>query len=138
MVAAYSIVDKKVAGLILESTAPSLSAALTTRLHSRWYLKPLLALPVRQLLHHDYSLAEALASQVSLPVVIFQGTADQQTPIELLHFKGDNPARIELIAVVGGTHSNTYLIANKAIIATMKRLLRRDKPGASLRSTPSN
>jgi alpha-beta hydrolase superfamily lysophospholipase len=123
MLAAYSASRSVPAGLILESAAPSLSAALRVQLASRWYLKPLVLLPISKLLAHDYSLPEALLKAPALPVVLFQGTADTQTPLKLLE-DIKLPSNLLLVPVAGGTHSTTFVLARRQLVATALSMLR--------------
>lgn len=124
MLAAYATQGIRPAGLILEAATPSLSSAIDVRLRSHWYLSPLARLPVSKLLPHDYSLAEALTDTPSFPVVVFQGTADEQTPIGLLHAAGALPARARLVAVPGGTHSDTYRLVLKDYVDSALHMIR--------------
>lgn len=125
MLAAYATQGIRPAGLVLEAAAPSLSSAILVRLRSRWYLSPLACLPVSKLLPHDYSLAEALTDTPSFPVAVFQGTADEQTPIRLLRPAGAIPARARLVPVPGGTHSDTYRLVLKDYVEVALRMIRR-------------
>jgi hypothetical protein len=124
MVAAYATQGIRPAGLILEAAAPSLSSAVLVRLRSHWYLSPLAGLPVSKLLPHDYSLAEALTVTPSFPVVVFQGTADEHTPIGLLRPAGVIPAGARLVPIPGGTHSNTYRLVLKDYVDVALRMIR--------------
>jgi len=123
MVAAYVAARSQPTGLILESAAPSLSSAIRLRLSARWYLAPLALLPVSRLLPHDYSLAEALSSTRGVPAVVFQGTADSETPLSFLRVPevSDN---LRLVVVSGGSHPTTYLLARDRIIKAALSMLR--------------
>ena len=123
MVAAYAAGRAHPMGLILESAAPSFSSAIRLRLTSRWYLAPLALLPVSRLLTHDYSLAEALSSMLDVPAVVFQGTADSETPLSVLRAAGV-PGNLQLVVVSGGAHSTTYLLARDRIVQTTLSMLR--------------
>lgn len=123
MVAAYAAARSHPTGLILESAAPSFSSAIRLRLNARWYLAPLALLPVSRLLPHDYSLAEALASTLGVPAVVFQGTADSETPLSVLRAAGV-PGNLRLVMVSGGSHSTTYLLARGRIIQMTLSMLR--------------
>lgn len=124
MLAAYATQGIRPAGLILEAAAPSLSSAVLVRLRSHWYLSPLASLPVSKLLPHDYSLAEALTDAPSFPVVVFQGTTDEQTPIGLLRPAGAIPTGARLVPVPGGTHSDTYRLVLKDYVDIALRMIR--------------
>jgi pimeloyl-ACP methyl ester carboxylesterase len=123
MVAAYAATKSHPIGLILESAAPSFSSAIRLRLNARWYLAPLALLPVSRLLPHNYSLAEALSRTLDVPAVVFQGTADSETPLTDLRVAGV-PSNLRLVVVPGGTHSTTDLLARDRIIQTTLSMLR--------------
>jgi pimeloyl-ACP methyl ester carboxylesterase len=123
MVAAYAAARSHPTGLILESAAPSFSSAIRLRLNARWYLAPLALLPVSKLLAHDYSLAEALSGTLDVPAVVFQGTADSETPLSVLRAAGVS-GNLRLVVVSGGAHSTTYLLARDRIIQTTLSMLR--------------
>jgi pimeloyl-ACP methyl ester carboxylesterase len=131
MVAAYSIGHNPVAGLILISAAPSLSSAINVYVRSHWYLYPFRIIRIRSLMHRDYSLTQALRSSAAVPVLVFQGTQDQQTPLEPLRSEFPLPRWARIIAVPGGTHQDTYLVASEAIMAAVKSFLRSSKPNNS-------
>jgi len=123
MLAAYVGAAVHPAGLVLEAAAPSLSSALIVRLRSRWYLWPIAQLPVSGLLVDDYALKAALPVSLPFPVEVFQGTADEQTPIEALREPGALPPGVRLTAVDGGTHANTYLLATEPMVHAVLRML---------------
>jgi fermentation-respiration switch protein FrsA (DUF1100 family) len=123
MVAAYSLGRSHPAGLVLVSAAPSLSAAFSAQLATHWYTRPLRLLPAQSLLRRDFSLVSALGQRASVPLLLFQGTRDLQTPLELLRPEGAIPRGGRIIVVPGGTHADTYLIANRPIVEAVKALL---------------
>lgn len=123
MVAAYAVGRSHPTGLILESAAPSFSSAIRLRLNSRWYLAPLALLPVSRLLARDYSLAEALSRTLDMPAVVFQGTADSETPLSVLREAGI-PSNLRLVLVLGGAHSTTELLARARIVQAALSMLR--------------
>ena len=127
MVAAYSIINHPQVGLILEAASPSLSSAVQTRLKSRWYLAPLTILPISSLLKHDFSLAQALRGSQPTPTVVFQGTSDAQTPISALQ-TGTGLEKLHIVAVLNGTHSNTFLLAKDQIVETAVLMLKGSAP----------
>jgi len=106
---------------------PSLSVAVTRSLQAKWYFSPLTALPIDAILPHDYSLMEALSDIPNVPVVIFQGTADTQTPIADLYEPNAIPAHIHVIPVQGGTHSDTYQQAIVVYMETVLQMLNKQK-----------
>jgi pimeloyl-ACP methyl ester carboxylesterase len=136
MVAAYSLRSAHPAGLVLVSAAPSLSAAFFAQLDAHWYTRPLRVLPAGVLVRRDFSLTGALGSRGSIPLVIFQGTRDVQTPLELLGVPGAIPDGTRIVAVPGGTHADTYLMANRSIVAAIKRLLASHEPDDTSKPTP--
>jgi hypothetical protein len=114
VLATYASHSMKPAGLVLSSTAPSLSSAIRVRLRSHWFSVPLSWLPLSDLVPHDYSLAEGLGHWPDARVVIFQGTDDVQTPIELLQRPGVLPGDARLVSIPGGTHSTTFALSRHA------------------------
>lgn len=126
MIAAYACADSSPAGLVLESTAPSLSAGIRGALREHWFLRPLALLPMGWILVHDFSLAEALPSR--LHVAIFQGSADTRTPLEDLSV---DAVQAPIVVVEGGTHADTLLRAKPAMIATMLGMIRGSQEAAA-------
>lgn len=127
MVAAYVAGRAHPAGLILESAAPSLSSAIRIRLSARWYLAPMTLLPVSRLLAHDYSLTEALAKIGDVPSVVFQGTADSQTPLSALRAAGLT-GHLRVMPVSGGTHSTTDILAREQMVQAALAMLQAPRP----------
>ncbi len=127
MLAAYAAGVAHPAGLVLEAAAPSLSSAIIVHLRSRWYLSPIAQLPVSKLLSHDYALVEGLSPSPPFPVVVFQGTADEQTPIESLRAPGALPPNSRLVVVTGGTHSNSYQLAIESYVQTGLHMLEHER-----------
>lgn len=123
MVAAYVAARSHPTGLILESAAPSFSSAIRLRLNARWYLAPLALLPVSRLIPYDYSLTDALGSTPGIRAVVFQGTADSETPLAALRAAG-MPGNLRLVVVPGGTHSTTDFLARDRIMQTTLHMLR--------------
>jgi hypothetical protein len=80
-------------------------------------------LPLSKLLKRDYSLADNLRKSPSTQVVIFQGTQDDQTPIELLQSPDILLAGVRLIGVPGGTHSTTFALSQNAQLSTVLKML---------------
>jgi acetyl esterase/lipase len=129
MVAAYAAGVAPPAGLVIESTSPSLSAGIRAALRDRWFLRPLALLPVDRLVPHDFSLAEAVPSE--LHVVIFQGSADTRTPLADLWPDATEPAHPPIVVVDGGTHTDTLQRAKPAMIATMLGMIRGSEEAAA-------
>jgi acetyl esterase/lipase len=111
------------AGLVLEGAVPLLSGAVRTRLRSQWVLTALAVLPIEHLLRHEYSLSDALSGSGSMPVAIFQGTADVQAPLSDLLAMAVLPDKVQIIPVEGGTHSDAYLLGLGLIVATTVHML---------------
>jgi len=116
MIAAYAAGATSPAGLVMESASPSLGAGIRGALRERWFLRPLALLPIERIVRHDFSLAEALPSE--LHAAIFQGCADARTPLADFRSDPGEPARLPIIVVAGGTHTDTLQRAKQAMIAT--------------------
>ena len=123
MAATYAARGLRPAGLLLEGASPRLSTSIRNRLRSRIFLRPLLWLPVEHLLVEDYTLARAIPEVGARQVRIFQGTADEATPIEDLRAPEALPEGVELISVVGGTHSNAFAVALPQYVDTILQML---------------
>lgn len=128
MLAANAAKTRHPAGLVLEGAAPLLSTAVRTRLRSQWLLAALTVLPIERLLPHDYSLSDALNGSASMPVAIFQGTADVQAPLSDLLAMAVPPGKVQIIPVEGGTHSDAYLLGLDLIAATVVHMLEASHP----------
>jgi pimeloyl-ACP methyl ester carboxylesterase len=127
MLAAYADKTAKPAGLVLLAAGPSLSAAIRMRFQSHLILAPLSVLPLAQLLPHDYSLMEGLARSPDVPVVLFQGTRDEQAPIEILRNAG-LPKGVQLVEVPEATHSTTFALSQASQISSVLNMLRTAGP----------
>jgi acetyl esterase/lipase len=127
MIAAYACADSSPAGLVLESTAATLSGAIRATLREHWFLRPLVLLPMHRILAHDFSLAEALPSR--LHVAIFQGSADTRTPLEDLSV---DAVHAPIVVIDGGTHADTLQRAKPAMIATMLGMIRGSQEAAAV------
>lgn len=93
--------------IIIDSLGVSLISAINYHLLQRWYLKPLIALPLDYLIE-DINSIDLIGGIPSVPVFIFQGTDDKQTPYDALQklYEFDH---VELIQVEGATHATTHL-----------------------------
>jgi fermentation-respiration switch protein FrsA (DUF1100 family) len=94
-------------------------------------------LRAKYLLRHDYSLTQALRYSAAVPVLVFQGTQDQQTPLKPLRAEFPLPHWARIITVPGGTHQDTYIVASGGIMAAVKSLLHRSKPNISFEADGS-
>lgn len=122
VVALYTVGEAKMAGVILESVAPSLSIAVNNHFNSKWYLRPLTILPIALLLPKDYDLNEPLALLKTTPISIFQGANDSQTPLKQLQQHWSYSDNVSLHIVKAGEHSNTYSYAINEIINVAKSM----------------
>lgn len=125
LLAAYTSRTSEPAGLVLVSTAPSLSAAIRNRLKSRWYLAPLGVLPLSRVLRRDYTLVEALENSHADGTAIFQGTNDEQTPLSDLIDTSHHVEALRVVRVPGGSHSTTFTLAQDAQVVAIHRMLER-------------
>jgi pimeloyl-ACP methyl ester carboxylesterase len=122
-VAVHSLGKTKVAGVILEGVAPSLSIAVNNYLNSKWYLSPMRILPIELLLPKNYDLSDPLSILIATPVSIFQGTNDSQTPLSQLQQSWNYGNNVSLHIVKKGTHSDTYIQATNEIVKVAKSML---------------
>ena len=122
-VAAHSVGETQVAGIILEGVSPSLSIAVNNYLNSKWYLSPLRILPIELLLPKNYDLSDPLSILKATPVSIFQGDKDAQTPLNQLKQSWSYGNNVSLHVVKTGEHSNTYIQATNEIVKVAKNML---------------
>jgi predicted esterase len=122
-IAAHSMANQKIAGLILESAAPSLSIAVNNHLRSKWYLTPLSLLPISTLLPSEYKLSGLLSLLKETPIAIFQGTHDTKTPLNQLENTWNYNANVSLHTVENGLHSNTHIKAQEEILKVAKSMV---------------
>ena len=122
MIAAYAAGAANPAGLVMESASPSLCAGIRGALREHWFLRPLLVLPIEGIVKHDFSIAEAVPSE--LHVAIFQGSADTRTPLADFRAEAAGPERLPIFEVPGGTHTDTLRRAKPAMISAMLGMIR--------------
>lgn len=87
-----------------------------------WQLLPVRALLGRQ----DYSVASFFEQAPSVPVSVFQGTADTVTPYALARKATLGHPNVTFTTVAGGTHQDTYLLAGAAYAGSLRSLLDAD------------
>ena len=122
-VAVHSVGEARVAGIILEGVAPSLSIAVNNYLNSKWYLSPMRILPIELLLPKNYDLSDPLSILIATPVSIFQGANDSKTPLSQLQQSWSYGNNVSLHIVKKGTHSDTYIQATNEIVKVAKSML---------------
>ena len=81
-------------------------------------------LPVRALLGTpDYSAALLFRQMPTVPVAVFQGTADTVTPYALARRAVQGHPNVTFTTVDGGTHQDTYMLAGAAYVGSLRSLL---------------
>lgn len=84
-------------------------------------------LPVRALLGRpDYSATLLFRQMPSVPVSVFQGTADVVTPYALARSAALGHPNVAFTTVDGGTHRDTYMLAGTAYVESLRSLLDAD------------
>ncbi|MEW9572633.1 alpha/beta hydrolase [Rhodanobacter sp. Si-c] len=84
-------------------------------------------LPVRALLGRpDYAAAPLFGQIPSVPVSVFQGTADTVTPYALARSATLGHSNVTFATVDGATHQDTYLLAGDAYVRSLCLLLDAD------------
>jgi hypothetical protein len=109
------------AGLVLESTSPSLAEEVRAHLREHPLSRPLAWLPMRAVLARDADLAGAIPDD--LHAVVFQGTADDVAPIADLRPGPGTTTFPAVVQVRDGTHADTLSRAREAMIATMLQMI---------------
>jgi alpha-beta hydrolase superfamily lysophospholipase len=110
-------------GVLLDGVSPDLSGVV----HA-WFERHPLAigwrlLPVRSLLADNFALTDIMTRLPTMPVVIFQGTADRVTPFEPMRIWASANAAIRFIPVRGASHENAYLLGQARYIESLDDLL---------------
>jgi pimeloyl-ACP methyl ester carboxylesterase len=113
-------------GTVLVSASPALSDAIRRHLAARWYWYPLQLLPISRVLKRDFKLSASLP--VHTVVTIFQGSADDQTPLAALRDDPGTASRAEIVRVEGGTHSTTFALSEEDQRSTILRMLASTQP----------
>lgn len=81
-------------------------------------------LPVRALLGPpDYAASRLIGRIPTIPVSVFQGTADHVTPYALARHATAHHPNVTFTTVDDGTHHDTYLLAGAAYVASLRALL---------------
>ncbi len=79
-------------------------------------------LPIERIVKHDFSIAEAVPSQ--LHVAIFQGSDDTRTPLADFGLEAGGAERSPIFEVPGGTHTDTMVRAKAEMITAMLGMIR--------------
>jgi alpha-beta hydrolase superfamily lysophospholipase len=119
------------AGLVLVSAAPSLSTAISTRLRSHAWSAPLALLPISHIVPDDYRLDDALIAIRARSVLVFQGTADEQTPLPALREMLASLPGVTVVGVPGGTHSSSFFLSREAMARSILAMVDGRAPGVA-------
>jgi fermentation-respiration switch protein FrsA (DUF1100 family) len=114
-------------GVLVDGLGADLSSVIRAWISRHQALVGWQMLPVRGLLgQQDYSAALLLEQIPSVPVSVFQGTADKVTPYALARSATLGHPNVTFTTVAGGTHQDTYLLAGDAYVGSLRVLLDAD------------
>lgn len=114
-------------GVLVDGLGADLSSVIRARISRYRALMGWQILPVRALLgRRDYSAALLFEQIPSVPVSVFQGTADTVTPYALARRASLGHSNVTFTTVAGGTHRNTYVLAGPAYVESLRLLLDAD------------
>lgn len=114
-------------GVLVDSLGADLTSVVRAWIGRHRLLMGWQALPVRALLgRRDYPAASLFRQMPSVPVSVFQGTADMVTPYALARNATLGRPNVTFTTVDGGTHHDTYLRAGEAYAASLRSLLDAD------------
>ncbi|MBD8899856.1 alpha/beta hydrolase [Rhodanobacter sp. DHG33] len=114
-------------GVLVDGLGADLSSVIRAWIRRHPALIGWQMLPVRGLLGRwDYSAASLLRQIPSVPVAIYQGTADVVTPYALARSAASGQPNVAFTTVDGGTHQDTYMLAGAAYARSLHQLLEAD------------
>lgn len=110
-------------GLLLDSTATSLSVVVRNEMHKKLFLKAASILPIEMLMEFNPRMEDTMEVLSNTPIVIFQGELDTLTPYQGVKEFTKNYNNIEFIKVKDGTHSTTHVAAGVLYFDKLEALL---------------
>lgn len=114
-------------GVLVDGLGADLSGVIRAWISRHWALIGWQMLPVRELLGRRDHPAALLFEQIrSVPVSVFQGTADAVAPYALARSATLWRPNVTFTTVDGGTHQDTYLLARDAYAGSLRSLLAGD------------
>ena len=114
-------------GVLVDGLGADLSSVVRAWIRRHQALFGWQMLPVRALLvRRDYSAALLFEQIPSVPVSVFQGTADTVTPYALARSATLGHSNVTFTTVDGGTHQDTYQLAGAAYAGSLRLLLDAD------------
>jgi predicted esterase len=122
VIALLSIKSEKPKGILLDSIAISLSRVLEHKIRSKWYLKPIGVIPIKNVLQYNIFARDLLKKANKVPISIFQGELDAcSNPHEVRKAVKDF-SNVNVFSVMKGTHSNAHVLAGRDYIKEAVRL----------------
>ncbi|RDS83537.1 alpha/beta hydrolase [Dyella monticola] len=119
-------------GLLADGLGAELSQVIRTWIDRHWSLIGWKLLPIRTLVgRQDFSTPLLIEKTPSMPVVVFQGTADEVTPYALVQNLPEGHPNVCLIPVVNASHENAYLLARDAYIENLRLMLKANAAAAA-------
>lgn len=114
-------------GVLVDGLGADLSTVVRAWINRHPALMGWQLLPVRVLLGWRDQPAASLFEHIpSVPVAVFQGTADVVTPYALARRATLGHPNVTFTAVAGGTHHDTYMRAGAAYVGSLRLLLDTD------------
>lgn len=111
-------------GVLVDGLGADLSSVVRAWIRRHPALIGWQMLPVRALLGRpDYAAAVLLGQIPTVPVAVFQGTADTVTPYALARNVTLGHSNVTFTTVAGGTHQDTYMLAGNVYVESLRSLL---------------
>jgi alpha-beta hydrolase superfamily lysophospholipase len=110
-------------GILLDGASPSLADAVRAFMRRRTITSPWTVLPVQSLVKDEYPLVPQLRRIPTVPVRIFQGTADDVTPFADIRVAVESLPNVKLIPVPGARHENAYILGRAEYLRELSSLL---------------
>lgn len=122
VIALLSIKSKKPKGILLDSVAVSLSSVVEHKIKSKWYLRPVGVLPIKDILQFNVFAPDLLKRTSEVPITIFQGELDAYSNPHELRKAIKDYSNVNVFLVKNGTHSNTHVFAGRDYLKAAAKL----------------
>lgn len=119
-------------GVLVDGLGAGLSDVIRTWIGHHWPLTGWTWLPIRSLVgKRDFSTPLLIAQIPSVPVWVFQGTADEVTPYALVQHLSEGYPNVHLVPVIDASHEDAYLGAHSAYNEKLRSMLSIDGTAAT-------
>ncbi|GLQ99404.1 hypothetical protein GCM10007863_38240 [Dyella mobilis] len=108
----------------MDALGAGLPEVIRTWMGRHWSMTGWQWLPIGTLVgKREFSTAALIEQMPSVPVRVFQGTADELTPYALVQSLPSGHSNVCLTPVAGAVHENAYILARDAYIENLRSML---------------